>query len=179
MYGYKIKVCPRKEPHDWVFCPFAHSGERAVRRDPRAFFYSSDTCPDYQPSKGDMMSNGGVCAATTAALRLAAPADLLVHSADSLGGSDLSGSPEQLFFGDECSAAAQQLLKAMPQQIPLGISPQMQPAAWDYGNLGPVLQDHEPPQMNVNELLQLMADLSVQPDHQLSLGPTTTACNYH
>ena len=35
MYQYKIKAYPRKEPHDWVMCPYAHSGERAVRIDPR------------------------------------------------------------------------------------------------------------------------------------------------
>lgn len=45
IYVYKIRPCGRREPHDWLHCPFAHEGERSVRRDPRAFKYSASACP--------------------------------------------------------------------------------------------------------------------------------------
>ena len=32
--------------HDWTICPFAHAGEKAVRRDPRLHSYTGIACPD-------------------------------------------------------------------------------------------------------------------------------------
>eukprot|EP00887_Chlorella_sp_A99_P000688 scaffold5.g688.t1 len=46
MYTFKIQRCPRARPHDWTQCPFAHSGEKAKRRDPRK--YSGTACPDFR-----------------------------------------------------------------------------------------------------------------------------------
>ncbi len=51
MYLYKVKVCPIRSNHDWVVCPYAHNGERAVRRDPCVVAYSGEDCPDYQGGK--------------------------------------------------------------------------------------------------------------------------------
>lgn len=38
---------------DWTVCPFAHAGEKAVRRDPRTVDYTGIACPD--------MKKGGSC----------------------------------------------------------------------------------------------------------------------
>ncbi|KAA8539756.1 hypothetical protein F0562_026448 [Nyssa sinensis] len=48
MYGFKIKSCSIKRSHDWTLCPFAHSGERARRRDPRKFNYAAIACPEFR-----------------------------------------------------------------------------------------------------------------------------------
>ena len=37
---------PQCYPHDFTACPWLHPGERARRRDPRLFKYSSTLCPD-------------------------------------------------------------------------------------------------------------------------------------
>ncbi|KAG9157279.1 hypothetical protein Leryth_004950 [Lithospermum erythrorhizon] len=48
MFEFKIRKCTRGRPHDWTECPFAHSGEKARRRDPRKFHYSGNPCPEYR-----------------------------------------------------------------------------------------------------------------------------------
>ncbi|GMH38436.1 hypothetical protein BSKO_06320 [Bryopsis sp. KO-2023] len=47
MFGYKIVTCPRRYSHDWISCPYAHSGESARRREPH--LYKPIPCPE---SKG-------------------------------------------------------------------------------------------------------------------------------
>lgn len=47
MFTYKIVPCPRKSAHDWIDCPYAHSGESARRREPH--LYKPVPCPE---SKG-------------------------------------------------------------------------------------------------------------------------------
>ncbi|KAJ7974843.1 Zinc finger CCCH domain-containing protein [Quillaja saponaria] len=57
MYVYKIKLCPRTGSHDWTNCPFAHRGEKALRRDPRRIPYSAVTCTAFRNGrcqKGDL-----------------------------------------------------------------------------------------------------------------------------
>ncbi|KAL5569774.1 hypothetical protein UlMin_026349 [Ulmus minor] len=48
MYAFKIKRCPRLRPHDWTECPYAHKGEKAMRRDPRRYSYAAIVCPAYR-----------------------------------------------------------------------------------------------------------------------------------
>ncbi|RWW04310.1 hypothetical protein BHE74_00024470 [Ensete ventricosum] len=48
MYVFKVRPCPRGRSHDWTECPFLHPGEKARRRDPRRFHYSSTPCPDFR-----------------------------------------------------------------------------------------------------------------------------------
>jgi hypothetical protein len=38
--------CTKRFVHDWTVCPFAHAGEKAVRRDPRTHEYTGIACPD-------------------------------------------------------------------------------------------------------------------------------------
>lgn len=40
----QVDPCGLRIPHEWVSCPFAHRGERAARRDPRAVGYRSVPC---------------------------------------------------------------------------------------------------------------------------------------
>ncbi|WIA38369.1 hypothetical protein OEZ86_001699 [Tetradesmus obliquus] len=47
LYQFKIKQCTNEEAHDWTLCPFAHPGEKAQRRDPRLYKYTSISCPDW------------------------------------------------------------------------------------------------------------------------------------
>jgi hypothetical protein len=42
----KILPCSKRFVHDWAVCPFAHAGEKAVRRDPRLADYTGIACPD-------------------------------------------------------------------------------------------------------------------------------------
>uniref|UniRef100_A0A383W9W2 C3H1-type domain-containing protein n=1 Tax=Tetradesmus obliquus TaxID=3088 RepID=A0A383W9W2_TETOB len=42
----KVVVCPKRQPHSWVDCPFAHIGEKAKRRDLRFFTYTPELCQD-------------------------------------------------------------------------------------------------------------------------------------
>ncbi|WIA33813.1 hypothetical protein OEZ86_006923 [Tetradesmus obliquus] len=42
----KVVVCPKRQPHSWVDCPFAHIGEKAKRRDLRLFTYTPELCQD-------------------------------------------------------------------------------------------------------------------------------------
>jgi hypothetical protein len=44
---------------DWTICPFAHAGEKAVRRDPRTHEYTGIACPDMK--KGSACIRGDVC----------------------------------------------------------------------------------------------------------------------
>lgn len=56
MYEFKVRKCARGRSHDWTECPFAHPGEKARRRDPRAYHYSGTSCPDFRKGscrKGD------------------------------------------------------------------------------------------------------------------------------
>lgn len=46
MYEFKIRTCVRGRSHDWTKCPYAHTGEKARRRDPRKFNYTGVECPD-------------------------------------------------------------------------------------------------------------------------------------
>ena len=42
----KVIPCTKRFVHDWTICPFAHAGEKAVRRDPRIHNYTGIACPD-------------------------------------------------------------------------------------------------------------------------------------
>lgn len=42
MYRFKVVLCPRRAPHAWDVCPFAHVGESARRRPPH--LYSAQAC---------------------------------------------------------------------------------------------------------------------------------------
>jgi hypothetical protein len=44
MYHFKIDLCPRREPHDWEQCLYAHRGEKARRRHPSK--YKPVQCPE-------------------------------------------------------------------------------------------------------------------------------------
>ncbi|KAF8388899.1 hypothetical protein HHK36_025580 [Tetracentron sinense] len=48
MYEFKVRRCVLVRSHDWTECPYAHSGEKARRRDPRKFHYSGIACPDFR-----------------------------------------------------------------------------------------------------------------------------------
>ncbi|WIA09439.1 hypothetical protein OEZ85_008843 [Tetradesmus obliquus] len=58
MYQYKVVLCPKRYSHDWGACPYAHEKEKARRRDPQTFQYSSCICPN--ASKGEC-PNGLQC----------------------------------------------------------------------------------------------------------------------
>lgn len=59
IYCYKIVPCAKKFGHDWSECPFAHEGEKATRRCPALYLYSSIVCPDVRQSKP--CPRGDVC----------------------------------------------------------------------------------------------------------------------
>jgi hypothetical protein len=42
----KVIPCTKRFVHDWTVCPFAHTGEKAARRDPRKYQYTGIACPD-------------------------------------------------------------------------------------------------------------------------------------
>ena len=42
----QVIPCTKRFVHDWTVCPFAHAGEKAVRRDPRTHNYTGIACPD-------------------------------------------------------------------------------------------------------------------------------------
>lgn len=46
----KVLPCTKRFVHDWTVCPFAHEGEKAVRRDPREEKYTGIACPDMKKS---------------------------------------------------------------------------------------------------------------------------------
>jgi len=46
MYCFKVLPCSKRYCHDWTFCPFAHPGEKAKRRDPRVYNYNGIACPE-------------------------------------------------------------------------------------------------------------------------------------
>ncbi|XP_022748928.1 zinc finger CCCH domain-containing protein 2 [Durio zibethinus] len=52
MYEFKVKSCSWSRSHDWTDCPFAHPGEKARRRDPRRYRYSSTVCSDFRRGGG-------------------------------------------------------------------------------------------------------------------------------
>lgn len=43
---FQVIPCTKRFVHDWTVCPFAHAGEKAVRRDPRTHEYTGIACPD-------------------------------------------------------------------------------------------------------------------------------------
>ncbi|XP_047335510.1 zinc finger CCCH domain-containing protein 2-like [Impatiens glandulifera] len=57
MYEFKIRMCTRSRSHDWTDCPFAHPGEKARRRDPRRYHYSSTVCADFRRGSCNMGDN--------------------------------------------------------------------------------------------------------------------------
>lgn len=59
MYCYKVLPCNNPKPHVWSTCPFSHTGERAVRRDPRVFQYSPTICPYMR--NGLYCPDGDIC----------------------------------------------------------------------------------------------------------------------
>ncbi|KDD73091.1 hypothetical protein H632_c2546p0, partial [Helicosporidium sp. ATCC 50920] len=46
MWCMKVIPCTKRFVHDWTVCPFAHTGEKAARRDPRQHGYTGIACPD-------------------------------------------------------------------------------------------------------------------------------------
>ncbi|KAL4428504.1 hypothetical protein ABPG75_002593 [Micractinium tetrahymenae] len=46
LWCMKVIPCTKRFVHDWTICPFAHAGEKAVRRDPRLHSYTGIACPD-------------------------------------------------------------------------------------------------------------------------------------
>ncbi len=44
MFHFKIDSCPRRDPHDWEQCLYAHRGEKARRRHPSK--YKPVQCPE-------------------------------------------------------------------------------------------------------------------------------------
>ncbi|KAE9620637.1 putative transcription factor C3H family [Lupinus albus] len=60
MYDFKVRKCSRGRSHDWTDCPFSHPGEKARRRDPRLYHYSSTVCPEYRRGCGSC-SRGEAC----------------------------------------------------------------------------------------------------------------------
>lgn len=42
----QVIPCNKTVPHEWSVCPFAHNGEKAVRRDLRTHYYTGVVCPD-------------------------------------------------------------------------------------------------------------------------------------
>ncbi|KAI7835934.1 hypothetical protein COHA_010168 [Chlorella ohadii] len=46
LWCMKVIPCTKRFVHDWTICPFAHAGEKAVRRDPRLHNYTGIACPD-------------------------------------------------------------------------------------------------------------------------------------
>ncbi|GMJ09885.1 hypothetical protein HRI_004657700 [Hibiscus trionum] len=48
MYEFKVRRCTRSRSHDWTNCTFAHPGEKARRRDPKRYRYSSTVCSEFR-----------------------------------------------------------------------------------------------------------------------------------
>lgn len=48
MYGFKVHRCRSGRVHDWTDCPFFHPGEKARRRDPKKYSYSSELCTEFR-----------------------------------------------------------------------------------------------------------------------------------
>ena len=54
---FKVLKCTKSRAHDWTECPFVHPGEKARRRSPQKFSYSSTACPDFRKGvcrRGDL-----------------------------------------------------------------------------------------------------------------------------
>uniref|UniRef100_A0A061RR60 Zinc finger ccch domain-containing protein 29 n=1 Tax=Tetraselmis sp. GSL018 TaxID=582737 RepID=A0A061RR60_9CHLO len=54
---FKVVRCTKTRAHDWTECPFVHPGEKARRRSPQKFKYSSTACPDFRKGvcrRGDL-----------------------------------------------------------------------------------------------------------------------------
>ncbi|KAF3338632.1 zinc finger CCCH domain-containing protein 2-like protein [Carex littledalei] len=49
MYRFKVQRCSStRTSHDWTDCPYLHPGEKARRRDPRKFRYTSELCTEFR-----------------------------------------------------------------------------------------------------------------------------------
>jgi len=59
MYCFKVLPCSKRYCHDWTFCPFAHPGEKAKRRDPRVYNYNGIACPEMK--KNMVCPRGDTC----------------------------------------------------------------------------------------------------------------------
>ncbi|CAL8469899.1 g9441 [Coccomyxa elongata] len=59
LYGLKVIPCNKTVPHEWSVCPFAHNGEKAVRRDLRTHYYTGVVCPDMK--KNGQCPRGDEC----------------------------------------------------------------------------------------------------------------------
>ncbi|KAJ3671066.1 hypothetical protein LUZ60_008492 [Juncus effusus] len=60
MYQFKVRRCPfGRGNHDWTDCPFLHPGEKARRRDPKRYVYSSKPCTEFR--KHGQCENGDTC----------------------------------------------------------------------------------------------------------------------
>jgi len=54
---FKVLKCTKTHAHDWTECPFVHPGEKARRRSPSEFPYTSAACPDFRKGvcrRGDL-----------------------------------------------------------------------------------------------------------------------------
>lgn len=58
MFEFKVRRCPRGRSHDWTDCPYAHPGEKARRRDPRKYNYSSTPCAEFRKGSGCKKGDG-------------------------------------------------------------------------------------------------------------------------
>jgi hypothetical protein len=59
VHVYKVRRCPQPISHNWTACPYAHTGERARRRDPRRFHYAAVSCPEYRGLERAQLAAGG------------------------------------------------------------------------------------------------------------------------
>eukprot|EP00271_Cylindrocystis_brebissonii_P005700 TRINITY_DN17909_c0_g1_i3.p1 TRINITY_DN17909_c0_g1~~TRINITY_DN17909_c0_g1_i3.p1 ORF type:complete len:982 (+),score=126.84 TRINITY_DN17909_c0_g1_i3:325-3270(+) len=48
---FKVVDCDVSDRHDWVACPFAHSKEKARRRNPHTVHYLPTPCSEFKPGK--------------------------------------------------------------------------------------------------------------------------------
>lgn len=58
----QVLPCSKRYCHDWTTCPFAHPGEKAKRRDPRAYTYTGVACPEMKKVRegaGALGAGGG------------------------------------------------------------------------------------------------------------------------
>jgi hypothetical protein len=56
----QVNMCSRQDAHDWEKCPYAHPGEKALRRHPRR--YQSKHCPYTRAKKVCPAGDNCTCA---------------------------------------------------------------------------------------------------------------------
>ena len=44
----QVADCTNMQPHDWTLCAYAHTGEKARRRDTAVYAYVASACPDFR-----------------------------------------------------------------------------------------------------------------------------------